>query len=354
KNEDSFIYEQNGQVGFNAYTTYDVTNYQIELPKNRLEIWSKLESDRLMFPIFREFYTEREVIQEERRMRVENRGTGKLREKFLGVAFDEHPYRRPVIGYESNIPFLDPAETEKFFRKFYAPNNLVIGIVGDQDFDETEKLVRKYFAPLKPSKQPEPIRTSEKLGEGEKRLTVKFPSGPSLMMGWHKPSFPHPDNDIFEVIDSILSKGTESRLYKKIVLKEKLALSIDAWSGDPGERYSNLFTVFSQINSDADPAKIEKMVWEEIEKLKNESVTQEEMTRIKNNLIADFLRHLDHNGNIADALTYYELITGDWENLFRSYDRIYTVSPEDIRRVAKKYLRPDNVTVGNLVNSGKQ
>ncbi|MCB1176599.1 MAG: insulinase family protein, partial [Leptospiraceae bacterium] len=134
RSEDTYIYEQNGQVGFNAYTTHDVTNYQIKLPANRLEVWARMESDRLKNPVLREYYTERNVIMEERRMRVENRGFGLLREKFLSLAFDESPYGRPVIGYESNIPFLDIYETENFFKTYYSPNNMVIAIVGDLDF----------------------------------------------------------------------------------------------------------------------------------------------------------------------------------------------------------------------------
>jgi len=354
KNEDSFIYDQHGQVGFNAYTTHDVTNYQIELPKNRLEIWAKLESDRLRDPIFREYYTERDVILEERRMRVDNRGAGRLREKFLSLAFEEHPYRRPVIGYESNIPFLDIDETEKFFRKFYAPNNFVITIVGDQDFQNTEKIIRKYFSDLKPRQIDTHSRMSEKLGTGEKRFEVIFPNGPQIFMGWHKPTFPHPDNFVFEIIDLVLSKGSESRLNKRLLFKEKLAMSVDVWNGDPGERYSNLLKISASINSDADHRHVEKIIWEEIERLKTEDIRDEEINRIKNQLAAEFFRGLDNNANLADYLSYYELVSGNWENLFNVYESIYNVSKEDIKRVSSKYLTRENVTIGYLIDSRKK
>lgn len=351
KSEDSFIYTQNGQVGFNAYTTNDVTNYQIQLPSNRLELWAKIESDRLKNPILREYYTERDVIMEERRMRVENRGVGMLREKFIGTAFEEHPYRKPVIGYASNIPFLDIYETENFFKKYYAPNNMVISIVGDQDFIETEAIIRKYFSDLVPSPKENTIRTMEKMNSGEKRVSIRYPHGPVLLMGWHKPSVPTKDNSVFEVLDVILTGGADSRLFKRLVLKEKLVQSIEAWNGDPGERYSNLFSIYSNANSDGDMKKIEDIIWEEIEILKKKGVSEQEISKVKNKLIADFFRGIDNNSTLADMLSYYELITGDWANLFKSYEMLNSVTNEDIKRVAENFLTRENVTIGTLIDS---
>ena len=337
KSEDNLIYTENGQVGFNAYTTNDVTNYQIQLPANRLELWAKIESDRLENPILREYYTEREVIMEERRMRVENRGFGLLRERFLSIAFEQHPYRKPVIGYPSNIPFLDIYQTEDFFRSYYTPDNMVISIVGDLSFDETETIVKRYFSSLKPSKKRDLLRVEEKSGTGEKRFSIKFASSPILMMGWHKPTFPHPDNSVFDVIDVLLTGGADSRLFKRLVLEEKLAQSVDAWNGDPGDRYSNLFTIIVRPNSNADVNKIETIVNEEIDKLKNGKIIDTEILVIKNKLVADFFRGLDNNATLADTLSYYELLTGDWANLFRSYKILYTITINDIKRASSKY-----------------
>jgi predicted Zn-dependent peptidase len=349
RSEDTFIYEQHGQVGFNAYTTHDVTNYQIKLPSNRLEIWAKMESDRLKNPILREYYTERDVIMEERRMRIENRGFGILREKFLSLAFDESPYGRPVIGYESNIPFLDIFETENFFKTYYTPDNMVIAIVGDLDFADTETMIRKYFGDLKPSKQKKSlIRVSEKFNKGEKRLSFEYPGGSILMMGFHKPAYPNPDDVVFSLIDSILTEGAESRLYKSVVIQEKVSTGISAWSSDPGERFSNLFTIFTQMNSDTDPAKLESIIWKELEKLKQGDVTDEEIQFAKNKLTAGFLREVDNNASLADGLTYYELIAGNWEHMFKSYDKLNSIQKEDIQRVAKKYFVKENTIVGFL------
>jgi predicted Zn-dependent peptidase len=347
--EDTYIYEQHGQVGFNAYTSHDVTNYQIKLPSNRLEIWAKMESDRLKNPILREYYTERDVIMEERRMRIENRGMGILREKFLATAFSFHPYGQPVIGYDSNIPYLDIYDTEEFFKNHYAPNHMVIAIVGDQNFDETEKIIRKYFSDLKPSKKKSELsKVKEHLNKGEKRISFKYPGGSILMMGFNKPNFPHPDNSAFDIIDRLLSGGISSRLYKRLVIKEKLALSIDAWNSDPGERYSNLFTIYSQINSDTDIKKFEEIIWEEIDNLKQGKISEEELKIVKNKLTAEFLREIDSNATLADQLSYYELLTNNWEDLFNSYEKLETITLEDIQRVSKEYLTKENLTFGYL------
>ncbi|MCB1189984.1 MAG: insulinase family protein [Leptospiraceae bacterium] len=351
KSEDSYIYEQHGQVGFNAYTTNDVTNYQIQLPANRIEVWARLESDRLKNPVLREYYTEREVIMEERRMRVENSGMGTLREKYISLAFDQLPYRKPVIGYASNIPFLDIYQTEDFFQKHYSPDNMVISIVGDQDFSKTESIVQKYFSDLKPSHTQTILRVQEVFHQGEKRVRIKYPNSPIMLMGWNKPATPHYDNSVVDVIDALLTKGVDSRLFKRLVLQEKIVLGVDGWNGDPGERYSNLYTLYFRNNSDADPVKIEEIVWEEIEKLQKGQITEEEITIIKNRIIADFLRDIDYNSTLADTLSYYEIVTGDWENLFNSYDKFSKVTIQDIKRVANEYFTKDNVTIANLIDS---
>ncbi|EIE02727.1 M16 family metallopeptidase [Leptospira licerasiae] len=350
-NEDSYIYDKNGGTGFNAYTTNDVTNYQILLPANRLEIWAKLESDRLKDPILREYYTERDVVLEERRMRVENQGMGILREKFLGAAFPKHSYGMPVIGYESNLPFLDIDKTEEFFKKNYRPHKMAIGIVGDLDFDKTEKLVRKYFEDIPDGPSPKLSLEPESFDHETRRVSVKHSSGPMKVMGWLTPASPHPDKPVLELIDAILSQGETGRLYKRLVLRDKLAQRVACWTGEPGERYANLFAIYVTNVRGADPDKIESSILEEIDTLKKEAVTEEELAKIKNQIVADYIRGLNSNSKLADVLTYYELVAGDWTEIFDDYARLDRVTPEDIMRVAQKYFTPRNLTVGDLINS---
>ncbi|TGJ98931.1 insulinase family protein [Leptospira langatensis] len=350
-NEDSYIYDKNGGTGFNAYTTNDVTNYQILLPSNRLEIWAKLESDRLKDPILREYYTERDVVLEERRMRVENQGMGILREKFLGTAFEKHAYGMPVIGFESNLPFLDIDKTEDFFQKKYRPHNMAIGIVGDVDFSQTEALVRKYFENIPDGESPKPSNVAESYDHETRRVTVKHSSGPMKVMGWLTPAAPHPDRPVLELIDAILSQGETGRLYKRLVLRDKLAQRVSCWTGEPGERYANLFAIYVTNVRGADPDKIESAILEEIESLKKEAVSEEELLKIKNQIVGDYIRGLNSNSKLADVLTYYELVAGDWTEIFDDYSRLDRVTPGDIMRVTQKYFSPRNLTVGDLINS---
>jgi len=353
KNEDSFIYEQNGQTGFNAYTSQDVTNYQIQLPANRLEIWAKMESDRLKNPILREFYTERDVVIEERRMRTENSGPALLWERFLATAFESHPYGRPIIGYPSVIPFLDLRETAEFFRRYYHAGNLVIAIVGDQDFEKTEGIVRKYFSDLPGGTKSPLSRLSEIQTRGRKQVEVLYPSGELLLLGWRKPTFPHKDNSVFEILESVLAEGRSSRLYKRLVLESKLASSVQAYNGNPGERYTNLFTISVQPREGSNPEEIERIIWEEFGKIEKQGISDKEIKKIQNNAIAEFFSYMDKNSSLADTLSYYELLAGDWKSFFQMYENMNQITSEDIQRVVQKYLQKDLVTVGILRDSRK-
>ena len=354
KNEDSYIYEQNGEIGFNAYTSQDVTNYQIQLPANRLEIWAKIESDRLKNPVLREYYTERDVVIEERRMRTDDSGAGVLRERFFSIAFESHPYRKPVIGYSEGLPFLKIDETKKFFQENYTPNRMVISIVGDVDFVSTEALIRKYFSDLKKGKDRAPYKIEEKQYLGEKRFKVLHPSSEQMMMGWIKPPYPHKDNAVFDVLSNLLTTGAGSKLNQRLVLTDKTVNSVGSANGYPGERFKNFFTLFIKPQSGADLSRIESAIWEELNLIQEKGVSRDELEKIKNQMISEFLRSMDDNGNIADSLSYYELLYGSWNQLFSQYTAIQNVTSEDIQKVIKTYLTRDQVVIGDLVDSRKK
>lgn len=348
-NEDNYFYSRNGGVGFNAYTSNDVTNYQILLPANRLEIWAKLESDRLKNPILREYYTEREVVLEERRMRVENRGMGILREKYMDAAFPEdHPYRMPVIGYEKNLGFLDLEKTQTFFKNYYDPQRMVIAVVGSLDFEKTEAILRTYFGDLKKGK-PVPLKKVSEAGfAGPKFVSVTHPSNPSKIIGFNKPTFPHPDDAVFGIIDTLLAEGESGRLFKRLVLEEQIAQGVSCWNGDPGDRLSNLFSIYITNNQNADQRKVENVVQEELDRLKTEPITNEELFRIKNQILGSYLRGLDDNGKLADVLSLFQLLYGDWKEILRGYEELDAVTPEDVQRVARKYFVLENRTIADL------
>jgi predicted Zn-dependent peptidase len=353
KNEDSYIYEQNGEKGFNAYTSQDVTNYQIQLPSNRLEVWAKIESDRLKNPILREYFTERDVVIEEWRMRTDNSGPAVLHQRFSAIAFESHPYRKPIIGYSTALPYLKIEETKKFFQENYTPNRMVITIVGDVDFEESEKIVRKYFSGLKKGKEREPYKIEEKQYLGEKRFKVLHPSSEQMMIGWLKPPYPHKDNAAFDVLSNLLTSGAGSKLNQRLVLKDKTVNSVGSYNGFPGERYQNFFSLIIQQQLGADVNQIESAIWEELRQIEEKGVSKEELEKIKNQMIADFLRTMDDNATIADSLSYYELLYGSWNQIFSQYLAIQKVTSDDIKKVVKEYLIKDRVVVGNLVDSRK-
>ncbi len=348
----SKIYSAAGGVGFNAGTSKDMTTYIVRLPANKLKLWALIESERMKDPVLREYYAERDVVMEERRRSYENRAGGKLYERYLATAFIAHPYGRPVIGWESDIARLPYSGVLEFLKSWYVPNNAVVSIVGDVKFEEVKKVMTKYFGSIKSRALPERIVTKEPPQGGERRTIVEFDASPTFMMGFHKPTYTHPDDPVFDVIDSILSSGRTSRFEKEIVRKKKIASSVGSWTG-PGSRYSNLFNMSGEPLPPHTTKEVEKAIWDELERLKNEPVSQKELAKVINNVEADFLRGLVSHYGMARLLTYYQLITGDWRNTMTSIEKMKAVTPEDIQRVAKKYFTHDNLSVATLERKKK-
>lgn len=349
KDEIDSIYSKNGGVMFNASTSYDVTRYMISLPSNRIELWAKIESDRMLNPVFREFYSERDVVMEERRQRTESSPGGKLFENFMAQAFMVHPYRRPILGWGSVVQFLNKADTERFFRAYYAPNNTVVAIVGDIDTVKVLDIIKRYFEDIPPQPLPSSIPLREPGQEGERRVEVRFDANPRLIIGYHKPTVPAFDDYVFDVIDGILSRGRTSRFYKGLIEGEKIAVSAETANGLPGARYPNLFVIFATPRHPHTNAELEQAIYSEIEVLKREPVAEREFRKIKNQLQADFIRRLNFNSGLASMLSYYQTVTGDWRYIEEQLDIIDRITSEDIMKAADKYLTPDNRTVAELV-----
>ena len=192
KNEFSQRYSEQGGVGFNAFTSRDLTSYLISLPANKLELWASLESDRMRNPVLREFYTEREVVKEERRRSYETNPSGLMFEQMLATAYTMHPYRNPIIGWNSDIDNLTLDETRRFLTDYYAPVNTVIALVGDVTFAQAKALVERYFSDIAPGVPVPPVLDREPPQRGERRLHIRFDAEPRLMMAFHKPTLPHP------------------------------------------------------------------------------------------------------------------------------------------------------------------
>lgn len=349
ENEIDRIYTENGAVNLNASTGQDLTTYHVSLPSNKIELWARIEADRMTHPVFREFYSERKVIMEERKQRIESDPDGKLFELFFGTAFIAHPYRRPIIGWPSDIAFLSMDETERFFKRYHAPNNTVIAVVGDIEPLSTLNTVKKYFGSIPRQNIVRSHITEEPPQTGEKRIEASLDANPHLIIGYHKPNMPDFDDYVFDVVESILSSGRTSRLYKIIVSEKGVAESIHTLNGVPGSGFPNLFIISAAPRHPHTNAELEALIYSEIERLKTEPVSERELQKIKNQLKADFLRSLDSNSGLASTLSYYEALIGDYRYITNHLRVIDKITPADISRVVRKYLTSDNRTTASLV-----
>jgi predicted Zn-dependent peptidase len=349
ENEIDRLYTENGADDSNASTGQDLTTYNVSLPSNKIELWARIESDRMVNPVFRDFYTERSVVMEERKQRIDSDPEGQLFERFFAAAFMCHPYRRPIIGWAYDIRYLDPQYLLTLFKRYHAPNNTVIAIVGDIDHASTLKIVQKYFGHIPPQDTGMPFVTEEPSQKGERRIQIESDANPHVLIGYHKPAMPSFDDYVFDVIDSILSRGRTSRLYKTLVEEKGIAESINTINGMPGSRYPNLFVISAKPRHPHTDAELESAIYEELEKIKTSRVLERELEKTKNQLKADFIRNLDSNRGLANMLSYFEILTGDYRYITNHVNVIERVSSDDIMRVATRYLTRDNRTVANLM-----
>jgi predicted Zn-dependent peptidase len=347
--EFSTILQRNGGAGLNAFTAADETVYHVELPSNRLELWFMLESDRFMHPVLRQFYTEKNNVEEERRMRTESNPEGKLFEEFLACAFRAHPYARPVIGYMSDLEALSATTAKRFFDRHYTPNNMVISIVGDVDVNQVRALAEKYFGPMPRGPEIEPVPTIETKQVGERRCEVESDSQPVVVLGWHGPAARNDDSIALDALSDVLSTGRTSRMYKSLIVEKKIAVAAQAGIGEPGQKYPNLFIAFAVPAPGKTNDDCVKAIDEEIGKVRKDLVAEEELASVKTRARANFLRGLRGNLGLAQGLSIRQTIYGEWKSLFEQSDKIEKLTPEDLRRVAQKYLTHSNRSRGDIV-----
>lgn len=338
------IYSENGGVGFNAFTSKDLTTYLISLPSNKLELWALVESDRMSNSVLREFFTERDVIREERRRSYDTDPSRRLYENLVANAFTMHPYRNPIIGWHSDIANLTLEETQAFMEKYYAPINTVIALVGDVQTNEAIELVERYFGHL-PAGTPVPqVAAVEPEQGGEKRLVVNFDAEPRFSIAYHKPTMPHKDDYAFDLIDQILGQGRTSRLYRALVEEQQLAASVSVY-GAPGSRYPNLFVIDASPRYPHTSAEVEAAVYRELDRLKTEPVTEAELIRARNRLLTDQLRRLKKNNGLARILTSFQSLAGDWRYLTSYGEEIGKLTADDLMKAANTYFTERNRTV---------
>jgi predicted Zn-dependent peptidase len=351
-NEFGRLVEEHGGVGLNASTYNDQTVYYYSMPANELEMWAYLESERMMRPVYREFYKERDVVLEERRLRVDSSPIGRLVEQSLAAAFTAHPYHVSGVGWHSEISSVTATDAHEFFRTYYTPSNITLALVGDLQVEPTLRLIEQYFGKMKGGPKPPELRTVEPAQNAERRVTLREPGGqPWYLEMYHRPGYTDADDAVYDVISDLMSNGRTSRLYRTLVRDRKSALFAGGFGGFPGSKYPNLFVFFAVPNRGKTLEDLAGDFKSEIERLKAQDVSDEELKMVKTRIRADLLRGLADNEGLASQLATAQARYGDWRELFRQVERVEKVSKEDIRRVANLTFVAGNRTVGVIDNS---
>jgi predicted Zn-dependent peptidase len=347
KNEFDKIYTAAGGSGMNAGTSEDFTIYFISVPANKLELWFWMESDRLSSPVFREFYSEREVVSEERRMRVESTPTGRYEQQFESMFWKSSPYGWPVIGWPSDLDAITREDAMAYFGQYYAPNNLTVCLVGDFEPSQAIALSRKYFGRLQRGlREPEPVRTVEEPQYGEQRMSAYAETNPEVRIRFHTVADGHKDEPAFLILGTLLNDRT-GRLYKSLVLEQQVANS--AFARHEGRKYEGFFEFRGVAKPGKTPEQVEQAIYKEIEKLKTEPVPERELQKVKNQQSATNFRALQSNFSLMQQLLIAD-INRNWRTINTDPPRLQTVTAEDIQRIAKKYFAPEGRNV-LLLNS---
>jgi len=347
RNELWEIYQRSGAVGLNASTSHEGTQYFVSLPKNRLELWALLESDRIRDPVFREFYTEREVVMEERRQRTDTNPRGLLFEAGVASAFFALPYRHPVAGWPGDLEHLSRQQAREFFRAYYAPNNAIAVLVGDLDPAEVIRTVERYFGDIPAQPAPQWFPSGEPPQLGERRVQVEYPAEPQLLMLYRLPGLGDPDTHALEVLGSLLGDGRTARLHKRLVEERRLVSSISA--GPWFLRHAGLFVIQATPRAPHTLAEVEAVIVEEIRATQAQAPTERELLKVRNQLEVAAVRELASNRGLASSLGAAWALTGDWRYAFEERERIRAVTADEVRAVAAHYLTPQQRTVVSLV-----
>jgi predicted Zn-dependent peptidase len=347
-NQFTEVAQSNGAAGLNAETGLDQTEYYWSMPENRLQLWAWLESGRLADVVPREFYKERDVVLEERRMRTDSNPIGRLVEQFLATAYVAHNYGRSGIGWPSEVSQISATEAMEFHRKYYIGSNIVLAIVGDVKAAEVLPMLEKYFDKVPGGPKPEDMTTVEPRQFAEKSVVIREQTQPFYIEGYHRPSYRDKDDAVFDAIQDIMSNGRVSRLYRSLVRDQQIAADAEGFSPFPGDKYPSLFAFYAVPLPGHTPAQMREAIHKEIDKLKTTDVTDAELAMYKTRARADLLRGLADNQGLANALAEYQTRYGDWRELFLQLDRVDKVTKADIRRVANQVFIASNRTSAEI------
>ncbi len=343
------LIEQNGGQD-NAFTTQDYTAYFVTITADKIDLVLELEADRMQNLLLdpKAIETERQVVMEERRSRTEDDPEGFLGEEVSAIAFKSHPYRWPIIGWMEDIRRITPDELRAFYRTYYVPNNALVVAVGDFKAADLLEKIKRHFDPISRGAEPRPVQVVEPPQNGEHRVTIKKAAElPVIFIGYHVPNYRSPDAPALEVFSVILSEGRASRLYRRLVYEQQLALNAGGdysySSADP-----NLFWFYATPLPERSTEEVEKALMREVEGLKTDLVSNEELARAKNQVEATFVFEQDSVHRRASLLARFELI-GSWRLLDQFVPTIRAVTAEELREVARRYFPEDRRNVGVLV-----
>jgi predicted Zn-dependent peptidase len=347
-NQFTEVAQANGANGLNAETGLDDTQYYWSMPENRLELWAWMESSRLKDTVPREFYKERDVVMEERRMRIDSSAEGRLFEQFLATAYVAHNYGRPDIGWTSEVSQITATEAMAFHSKYYVGSNIVVAIVGDVDAKTARPMLEKYFSQVPGGPKPEEMTTVEPKQFAEKSVVIREQTQPIYVESYHRPNYRDPDDVVYDAISDILSNGRVSRLHRSLVEEQQIAEEAVGESPYPSDKYPSLFLFGAVPLPGHTPAEMREAIHKEIEKLKAADVTDAELEMYKTRARTDLLRGLGDNQGLANSLAEYQTRYGDWRELFLQLDKVEKVTKADIRRVANQVFLASNRTSGEI------
>jgi predicted Zn-dependent peptidase len=348
----SELYEQRGGSNLNATTDKDLTTYFVEFPKNQFEFWAYVESERIINTIYRQFYKERDVVLEERRMRYEDDPEGRLYEKLLGTAFSSHPYRNPVIGYKEDVGSLLASEVEEFQKKYYVGSNIVIALAGSIDPEADLKIIEKYFGRIPDRSVPERTKHIEEQQEGERSLTIYDQSADQVMLAYHKPNYPDSEDPPISVLNQMIAGSRIAPVYKKLVEEQKILTSLNVFEA-PGYAYPNLMIFQLVPHSEYTNEQAVAAFDQVFQKFINSEIDQKYMEIAKRAMAIEYLARLQTNLSLAKDLASAEHIYGDWKAALRWHDEVEKVTAADLQRVAKKFYNSKTRTIAYLKNKSK-
>jgi predicted Zn-dependent peptidase len=354
-NEFSKVIEQAGAQDANAFTADDLTAYFYSIPSNRLELWALMEGSRMTYPVFREFYKEREVVYEERRLRVESSPVGRLFDEFIHAAFAAHPYGFGGIGYPSDLKTFSRTQGDEYFKKNYVAKNMVVAVVGDVTVADVQAYAQKYFGELSDAPKPPPVDTVEPEQKAERRVILEDPAQPYVAIGWHIPAASDPSYPAYRAMSNLLGGGDFARLNKVLVKEKKILTQLFVTTGLPGERYPNLFLIFGVPAAGQDPLKVEQEIYSVLDEIqKSKPFTAEELDGYKIRVKSEKIATVDANSDLASSLAQAQILYGDWREFFREQERIQSLKVSDLMDAMRRSLVKSNRTVGVIINPSAQ